>query len=421
VIIGRFVSLSGRRLAATLLALMGFVIASVGVQSASIPDSTWVALAPVPQQGHNALFALAVAPDNNQVLVAGNSQGSLFRSTDGGSTWKSVHAGRSKVLTIAFSPDDAAIVLAGTSGGGALASRDAGVTWAPATGLENRKVHVFGFALTVYAAGTDRGVYLSQDGFAWTQSGMTDGNIIALAVAAKHPPVRLIAGGDTSTAGATVPMFQSVDAGATWTPMNPAISGAEVARLAAGPLPPTGNVRPLVVGTNTGLFESSDNGATFSLLSGSDVLPSTDYTEAMFVTTHYDRFYVASDGGGSNVAGLWSTPDAGQHFTALVPPIPSVTALAVSNDEAPLVYIATFRPSDHLPSLWVYHDTGGNPQGPGAAPTASGSRTQTNNANQFAGLFSVLGSPQTPYVALGIVALAVLLFAVISHLRGRRG
>jgi photosystem II stability/assembly factor-like uncharacterized protein len=422
VIIGRLVSLPSRRLAATLVALTGLIFASLVGSAAALPDSTWVGLAPLPQQGRTAVFALAVAPDNNQVVIAGNSQGTILRSKDGGSTWAPVHSGRASLLTITFSPFDPAIVLAGTRGNGALASRDGGVTWSVATGLEGRQVRVFGFALTLVAAGTDTGVYVSQDGFSWTASGLKDNSISALAIGAIHPPVRIFAGGDSAVTGATVPMFQSIDSGATWSQMNPGITGTVVSRLAAGPLPPTGDVRPLVVGTNAGLFASADNGANFIPLSGGKLLPSTDYTQLAFVTNHYDHLYTASDGGGgSRSGGLWFTGDAGLSFKSLAPPLTSITALAVSNDEAPTLYVATFRAVDHSVALWAFHDTGGPPQGPQTAttPSASGARTSSPAPNPFDGIVRVVFSSQAPYIALGLVAVVVLGLAVVSHFRSR--
>ncbi len=370
------------------------------------------------------MFALGVDPYNNQVLIAGNSQGSLLRSGNGGSTWTSVHTGRTALVTVAFNPFKAGLVLAGTGGSGALASKDGGVTWTAASGLDGRAVRVFGFALSLITAGTDRGVYLSQDGLTWTQSGLANTRIDALAVAAIHDPVRLVAGSDTVSAGRGLPLFQSTDAGTTWSQLNAAITGTFVARLAAGPLPPTGDVRPLIVGTNAGIFTSSDNGATFVAISGGDVLPSTDYTQIAFVTDHYDRFYTASDGGGSDTGGLWRTSDAGGHFTSLSPPLPSVTALAVSNDEVPILYLATFRASDHVAALWAYHDTGAGAQGPITTPTpfASGSRTNaTPTPAVTPAVVRLLLSSQTPYVVLGVVALIVIVMAVVAHFRGRRG
>jgi photosystem II stability/assembly factor-like uncharacterized protein len=422
VIIGRLVSLSSPRLAATLVALVGGLIASAGAFAATLPDSTWVGLPPLPLQGQSPVFALAVDPAKDHSLIAGNSQGSLLRSSDGGSTWKTVHSGRIAVTTIAFSPFTAELVLAGTRGSGALISRDGGVSWSQVSGLEGRDVRVFGFALTLVAAGTDNGVYVSTDGEAWRQSGLPNTSIDALAVAAVHSPVHLVAGSDTLSSAAGPPLYNSLDGGATWTSATPAISGTVMSRLVAGPLPPTGNIRPLVAGTTAGLFLSTDNGATFTPLSGGDLLPSTDYTQIAFVTDHYDRFYVASDGGGSRAGGLWSTNNKGQLFSSLIPPIRSITALAVSNSEAPILYVATFRASDHTPALWAYHDTGATPTGPAAISTPSASGVRHGNTSQRGPLdfLRVLSSSQFPYIAFGIIALLVLLLAAVSHFRGSR-
>jgi len=422
VIIGRLVSLSSRRLAATLVALIGTFIVCAGAVAATLPDSTWMALPSLPKQGQSPVFALAVDPANNQALIAGSGQGYLLRSTDGGSTWTTVHPGRVAVTTIAFDPFTPGQVMAGTRGAGALISTDGGVKWSAVTGLDGRDVRVFGFALTLVAAGTDNGIYVSSDGAAWSQSGLLNTSIDALAVAAVHSPVHLVAGSDSSSAAAGPPLYDSPDAGVTWTSVTPALSGTLVSRLVAGPLPPTGNVRPMLAGTNAGLFFSADNGATWTPLSGGDLLPSTDYTQVAFVTDHYDRFYVGSDGGGSRAGGLWSTRDKGQHFSSMVPPLASITALAVSNDEAPFLYVATFRAFDHTPALWAYHDTGAAPQGPFATvtPSASGARSGQPNHGGWFDFVGILSSSQTPYIAVGVVALLVLLLAAISHFRGSR-
>ena len=367
------------------------------------------------------MFALAVDPTDAHRVIAGNSQGSLLRSSDSGSTWSTVHNGRAALTTIVFSPYTAGLVLAGTRGSGALISTDGGAKWSAVGGLDGRDVRVFGFALALVAAGTDNGVYVSADGSSWKQSGLPNTSIDALAVAAVHAPVHLVAGSDTTTNAAGPPLYESTDAGVTWNSITAPISGTVISRLAAGPLPPTGNVRPLVAGTNSGLFLSRDNGATFAPLSGGDLLPSIDYTQVAFVTDHYDRFYVASDGGGSRTGGLWLTKDSGKNFTWLVPPIPSITALAVSNDEAPFIYVATFKASDHSPALWVYHDTGASPQGPPTAtPVASGVRIGHNDQNGLLEFLRPLSSSQTPYIALGVAAILILALAAVSHFRASR-
>jgi len=394
-------------------------LATSSAAAATLPDSTWVALPSLPNQPRAALFALAVDPSNNQVVIAGDAQGSIARSANGGAAWTSVHSGKAAILTIAFSPNASGLVFAGTRGGGGLVSRDGGATWSAARGLEGRSVRVFAFALTTVFAGTDRGVFTSASGTTWTPAGLSNVSISALAVEAIHEPVRLVAGSDSQPPSGGLPLYQSLDGGLTWKSFTPPISGTITVRLATGPLPPTGNVRPLLAGTNSGLFTSKDNGATFSPLSGGGLLPTTDYTQAAFLTTHFDRYYVASDGGGSGAGGLWRTGNAGQTFTSLQPRELSITALAVSNDEKPVLYVATFRPSTHVATIWAYHDTGGIPQGPPATPSASASGGRTSTPPEISLVEALARSGQLPYIALGLGALAVVLTAVAAHLRGR--
>jgi hypothetical protein len=394
--------------------------AASAVSADALPPSTWVALASLPGTGRAPVFAVAVSPIDDHVVVAGGGLGGLFRSADGGATWTSVMAGKNAVLAIAFSPFNPQLVLAGTRGGGADVSTDGGLKWKAAGGLDGRDIRAFAFAKNLAVAATDKGVYASENGDAWTSLGLATTSIQAIAVSAVNPPVRMVAGGETGATGG-IPLFESVDGGATWTPLAAAVSGTLVTRIAAGPLPAGGSIRPLLVGTNTGLFISTDNGATFTALSSGALLPSTDYTQIGFTAAHHDRFYVASDGGGGDSGGIWATGDSGQHFSSLSPPLRSVTALAVSADEQPILYVATFRPSDHTAFLWAYHDTGGAPQQPPgtSTPNASGARPHSSEPSGF-DLAKFLASTQLPYVALGVVAVIVLALAVVSQIRSRR-
>jgi photosystem II stability/assembly factor-like uncharacterized protein len=401
------------------VALWVIAIAALAASADTTPASTWIALKTIPHQGRSAVFALAVDPSNRQALLAGTSDGALLRSTNGGATWTTAQSAKAYVTTITFSPFTSRLVLAGTRGSGAMLSRDGGATWTTTAGLEGRSVRSFAFALTLIAAGTDRGVFVSSDGFVWSQSGLADRSINAIAVEAIHAPVRLIAGTDSAASSGSLPLYQSLDGGASWSQLSPPISGTIAVRLAAGPLPPTGNVRPLILGTNTGLFASSDNGGTFNPLSGGGLLPSTDYTQVSFVTDHFDHFYVASDGGGSGSGGMWRTRDGGQSFMSLEPPQPSITALAVSNDESPTLYVAAFEPSTHVPTLWFYYDTGGTPQGPTPSQSTASSGSRSSRQADASLLSQIFGSPQLPYIALGVGALAVILTAIVAHLRAR--
>ena len=158
---------------------------------------------------------------------------------------------------------------------------------------------------------------------------------------------------------------------------------------------------------------------SFHPLSGGGLLPTTDYTQVSFITDHHDHFYAASDGGGSGSGGLWRTNDGGRSFNSMEPPEASVTALAVSNDEQPTLYVATFEPSSHIPHVWTFHDTGGTPQGPIAAESPAASGARPAHAKDTSMLSQILGSPQLPYLGLGLGALAVILTAIAAHLRAR--
>jgi len=95
----------------------------------------------------------------------------------------------------------------------------------------------------------------------------------------------------------------------------------------------------------------------------------------------------------------------------------------VSNDEIPILYVATFRTTDQVAILWAYRDTGGTPHGLPATPTpaASGTRTNQPPLNGTSWITQLLSSGRTPYIAIGVVALIVILMAVVAHFRGRRG
>lgn len=421
-------SRSSQRLVATCAGLVAGLLFGAAPAGAANPDSTWVQLAPLPEPETAPVFALAVDPTANQTVLAGTWAGGIYRSSDGGQTWKAVHRDPGHpVLTLAFNPFKPGVVLAGTRGSGVLKSVDGGATWLPQPGTDAAEARAFGFAKTAAEVGTDKGVLVAKDsGTGWVPVGLDKLSVSSLAVAAVNDPTRLIAGADASRGGETLPLYSSPDGGGTWNLVQ-GISTAStiVAALAAGPLPPKADTRPLLLGTNTALYQSLDNGGTWSQLTGGGVLPATDFNSVAFVGSHFDRFYVASDGGGSDRGGLWSTSDAGQHFAPLAIPVTDVTALAVSPEEQPVVYAATFRPGDHLVTLFAYHDTGAAPKPlaqplppvPSVAP-AGGPALAPSSRNW---LFVLLAGPEAPYLVIGGAAVLVMMLAAFAYLRrGRR-
>ncbi|MFI5283796.1 MAG: hypothetical protein ACHQ0J_11810, partial [Candidatus Dormibacterales bacterium] len=70
--------------------------------------------------------------------------------------------------------------------------------------------------------------------------------------------------------------------------------------------------------------------------------------------------------------------------------------------------------------LWAYHDTGGLPQGPAQTPAPAASGARASSTPSGGDILSAVRSPEFPYIALGAVAVIVILGAVVAHFRGRR-
>jgi photosystem II stability/assembly factor-like uncharacterized protein len=386
------------------------------------PDNGWVQLGALPERLDGPVFALAVSPIDPTIVLVGTGSGTLYRSTDAGNTWAAVGHGLGRgVLTIQFSPFKTGLVYAGTRGAGLWKSGDGGATWAKQASIPSNTVRSLGFAKSLTLVGADGGLFASRDGATWAPYlSFAPLSLSAIAVAAVNDPPKFLAGADASRGDETLPLFISQDGGTSWSNVKSLGSSTMVGAAAAGA--PSGTSRPVVVGTNAGAFLSSDGGSTWAQVAG---LPAIDFTSAAYVANHSDRFYVASDGGGTQSGGVWSTADSGQSFRSLASPIGSVTALALTAEEAPTVYTATFRPIDHLVMLWAFRDLGGTPTPPvGGVPAAVGPAMAPVAAPATAASGFTLGrlvtSPEAPYIGLGALAVLVLLAALVLQVRRGR-
>ncbi|MDE3164577.1 MAG: hypothetical protein KGN36_02140 [Acidobacteriota bacterium] len=112
--------------------------------------------------------AIRVDRERAGVLIAGNEEG-VFRSEDGGRSWKPAGAAGYQVLHVEQSPRDACFWMAGTEGGGLYASRDCGVTFEGGGSLGVGR-NIAGIAFDAAAAGRIAvagwgiGVAVSEDG-----------------------------------------------------------------------------------------------------------------------------------------------------------------------------------------------------------------------------------------------------------------
>lgn len=399
-----------------MLALLG----SAPAAAAGAPDNTWQLLGTLPAASGQPLFALRADPAAPDHVLAGTAGGAIYKSTDAGATWKSVaeHLGQS-VLALQFSPSQPGVVFAGTRGRGIWRSTDGGDKWTPLPDTAGRTVRAFDTAQGMVLAGTDRGVYVSQDGERWKATGPGDVNVSAIAATSSGEAPHLLIGSDAGAQGAGLPLYSSKDGGHSWDRAGGSMNGSSMVDAVAAW--PSGSELRLVLGTNAGAFASTDGGTHWSAVTGNGTLPATDMTAVQPLPDRPDQYYVSSDGGASDSGGVWVTRDGGDHFSALKPPLPAVTALSVAPAATPIVYAATFRPGDHAVMLWSYRDAGGAPQAGAPVPTAkaplAADSGATGRVNWVQTLFR---GPEGPFLGVSIAAVLVLILAWVTYARRAR-
>lgn len=171
-----------------------------GVYRLDQKEENWTHV-PSPMDDAMLVTALAYAPDNPNVIMAGTQPAGLYRSEDGGQSWCNLAVplkpyaltgyylgdqpfpeghpaayGRkhwTRVTQIVFDPKDSSFIWAGVEIDGAWRSRDGAKRWERSSvGMKSQDIH--GFAVLhnggrVLLATTDAGLHVSHDdGASWT-------------------------------------------------------------------------------------------------------------------------------------------------------------------------------------------------------------------------------------------------------------
>jgi len=247
--------------------------------------------------------AIAVQPGNSNVVLAGNTAG-VYRSGDGGATWKPVISGVN--ATVLFDRVQPNVVYAGLGSTNAtpapiVKSTDGGLTWAAASGtgsgaLPSNALRVAlaedSTGTTLYAAiaqNTFTGagyLYKSADGGAtWTALSGTPGGdgpdwyrcgIVVI------PGTHVL-----YTTG--VRLWQSLDGGATWASVGPALWADQ---------------HGLAAAADGSALYVTDDGGVFLAAAPAAANPSFDSLNATLSTmTFYPHFAVVPNSGGDVLAG----------------------------------------------------------------------------------------------------------------------
>jgi hypothetical protein len=321
---------------------------------------------------------LAVDADGN--LFAGTAGDGIFRSVDGGASWKPSRRGLQQLDVQVLAAGLHGALFAATPGGGVYRSTDQGEIWEltsgalltvprrrlfsrrirqvagplPATTVRALAVARWGSA-TVLFAGTDSGVFRSPDaGRSWLPgnrglpgtdpaTGATDLVVSALAAG---PDKGLI------YAGTARGVFRSTDGGRRWQPVNRGIpatdpftgfSATAVRSLAAWT--DRLGAHHLLAGTGRGLFRSGDGGEHWQrtdLPAAGAGDPETEM-EVLCVAVLDDRAALVTRVFAGTPAGLWSSIDHGETWTPVhLGAARQVNALAVGPAGAPVVVATPF-------------------------------------------------------------------------------
>lgn len=143
---------------------IAYAATDLGVYKTVNAGDSWTELtAPT---SNSSAYAVAVDPGNsNQILVSIDRDG-LYRSTDGGQTWKNASAGlepNGSVSTILFDPSQNGVVYVSDFLSGVYQSTDSASTWTKInTGLHSRAISsmvISGDGNHLYAGSNEDGVY----------------------------------------------------------------------------------------------------------------------------------------------------------------------------------------------------------------------------------------------------------------------
>lgn len=282
------------------------------------PPPRRLTFAPSGLDGGGFVNVVAYDPSGSGVVLAGGDVSGIQRSTDFGRTWAPANTGveglaELKVASLLFSPRVAGEVYAavGDEGrvGGLLVSTDDGRSWSlrsdvprfsggnnPGTLLPSRHPRSTGTLLAadptrdvLYAATFDAGIMRSNDdGRTWTTLGLAGSYLRGLALDPAHPEVLYVAAFDDA-------VYRTTAAGSTGT----------FARLAGSPrdaeeLAIVATVLYAAAGRQ-GLLASSDGGATWRPLLGSDRARGPVWEAiAGYDACGHSVLYAGADDGGAN-------------------------------------------------------------------------------------------------------------------------
>ena len=248
-----------------------FASACSGIYRSENAGESWTKLRGIPGT-HRRTHVIAQDPRDSEIIFAGTTLG-LFKSPDGGRSW--LHLSTEQVNWMVFDPEDPQVLYLATEFAGILKSADSGQTFAAMNrGFVNHNLtQITGSGNRLYATsiyeGRHGGVFRSLDGgLDWTlcanEEALAGRNLSNIVAAPSRQDLLFAATQDE--------VLKSADGGKTWSRL--IIRPKPTAR----PVQHFGKIRiqslqvvqldkvVLFAGTQSGLFRSSDGGASWERL-----------------------------------------------------------------------------------------------------------------------------------------------------------
>ena len=280
----------------------------------------------------NSIRALVVHPTTTTTVYAGTDNG-VFQSTNSGDSWATLNTGLTNlnVQALIVDPVTPSILYAGTTGG---VFKFANGAWSPMitglTTLNTRALVIDPTNTQVLYAATSDGVFKSTNGAAnWapSSSGLTTTNLRTIAINPINTQIIFV-----GTSGGGV--FASADGGTNWTAANNGITATEIRSLAVR------HDNPLFLYAGSvggGIFKSTDGSATWSPVNNG--LGNLDVRALIITRNDTNTLYAGTFGGGvfktTNIAQSWAGVNAGLATTSIqalaIPPSSSATIYAGSS------------------------------------------------------------------------------------------
>lgn len=259
--------------------------------------------------------AIAIDPQNHNMLLAGARDSLLFRSDDAGASWRLLpfpHGAPGTLDSLIIDPKDSNHYYAGLDAGdladsGVYESKDGGKTWQALAGVRGLRIE----SLSMWpgdphtlATGTSKGVYLSNDaGETWTRiSSETNSEMMDITALAFDPlDAKII------YAGTPHLPWKTIDGGATWRPIHDGlIDDSDIFSIRVDPK----NPKLVYASACSGIYRSEDAGDLWAKLRG---IPGT----------HRRTHIITADPRNSDVIfagttlGLFKSPDGGRSWRHL--------------------------------------------------------------------------------------------------------